>query len=230
MDAVASRTFAARALPAQAPVDTSRFFAVRPVLTGADAGTCCSRPDYVHARDCNRCRGWFSATAECNGSEKACTECAIDAAVGRAPVWCEAPWSGDTPTLPPRNPPPHPSELQMPPPPPPPPPCPSPPPPSPPCLPPLRPPPVPSSPRLPLPLHTPFRPPPPPGRPPPPNPCPSGFAHQFNGYLSCALNADAPCARKAIVGSLVKPVLMSECLAASVIASVIASVCPSTRR
>ena len=62
-------------------------------------------------------------------------------------------------------------------------------------------------------------PPPPQSEQPPPamadqGPCPSGFSHQFNGYLSCALNAAAPCARRAIVGTLAKPVLMSECLAA----------------
>jgi hypothetical protein len=35
---------------------------------------------------------------------------------------------------------------------------------------------------------------------------------RLNGYPSCGLNV--PCARKAIVGTLAKPVLMSECLAA----------------
>lgn len=44
-------------------------------------------------------------------------------------------------------------------------------------------------------------------------PCPSGFEHVFDGYLSCALDAQ-PCARKVIVGDAARPVLMSECRAA----------------
>ena len=45
-------------------------------------------------------------------------------------------------------------------------------------------------------------------------PCPTGYSHVFDGYLSCALDPLQPCAKKVIVGSSVKPVLMSECMAA----------------
>jgi len=44
-------------------------------------------------------------------------------------------------------------------------------------------------------------------------PCPEGMIHAFDGYLGCALDAE-PCAKKVIVGSAIKPVLMSDCAAA----------------
>ena len=41
-------------------------------------------------------------------------------------------------------------------------------------------------------------------------PCPNGYEHAFDGYLSCALDP-TPCASKVLTGDDVKPVLMDEC-------------------
>ena len=41
-------------------------------------------------------------------------------------------------------------------------------------------------------------------------PCPNGYEHAFDGYMSCAIDPK-PCARRVIVGSAVRPVFMRDC-------------------
>ena len=44
-------------------------------------------------------------------------------------------------------------------------------------------------------------------------PCPAGYTHMFDGYMSCALDS-SPCAAKVLSGDAANPVLMDDCDAA----------------